>query len=88
MPDDLTDEMLADRIKALLEERVAVASDSARVANIDRELRRFGHEAVPPAKRAVTRVKKEPTFDSAVVAEEKPEPSHGLTTEHFGGSRP
>ena len=56
MPDDLTDEMLADRIKALLEERAGpAANDPDRVANIDRELARFGHGAAPPAKRAATR---------------------------------
>lgn len=56
MPDDLSDEMLKDRIRALLEERVAVgATDAERVEAIDRELARFGHGAKPPAKRAATR---------------------------------
>lgn len=56
MPDDLSDEMLKDRIRALLEERSALgASDPGRVESIDRELARFGHGAKPPAKRATTR---------------------------------
>lgn len=56
MPDDLSDEMLKDRIRALLDERTAVgATDPERVEQIDRELARFGHDAAPPAKRAATR---------------------------------
>jgi hypothetical protein len=56
MPDDLTDEMLADRIKALLEERAGpAAGDPERIEAINRELARFGHDAKPPTKRASTR---------------------------------
>ena len=54
MPDDLSDEMLQDRIKALLEERSGV-TDPDRLANIERELTRLGHEAAPPVKRAAKR---------------------------------
>jgi hypothetical protein len=58
MPDDLSDEMLADRIRALLEERAAVGTtDPARTANINRELRRFGHQGEPPVKRAAKRTR-------------------------------
>ncbi len=55
MPDDLSDEMLADRIRALLEERAIATNDPERIRLIDQELRRFGHDAAPPAKRAEKR---------------------------------
>lgn len=59
MPED-TKEQRADYVRGLLEERLAHAGDKDRVAAIDAELRRMGHEAAPPAKRASTRVAQAP----------------------------
>jgi hypothetical protein len=53
MPDEMSDEMMADRIRALLVEK---RDHPERAGSVDAELARLGYQAAPPAKRSAKRV--------------------------------
>lgn len=57
LPMPMTSEQRAAQITALIEERrgYEIAGDTGRIADVDAELRRLGHEGTTPAARAEKR---------------------------------